>query len=327
MSGSFEWAKIFIFIWLASVQDSAWAAGGYIFDIAGSVTIAVDKYAPRPAVINHPVTPGTTIRTGERSYAVLKFEDGLVANMQSNTTFKVREYRFDPKSMENSNIAFSLLKGGVSITSGLIGKHNKDAFRLALPNSTIKTRGTKFLAVVDKNTNYVKVLSGGVGMVNATGQTEFTSGQTALASSATSRPAPVSGSSVPAGTFSQLAAISETRPAAKPVTASVVAPAATVASVAPPVVAAPTSAVPVVAPIPSPVRVAQGRLPKNDEDRGALITGMPSSTPGGAAMGGAAIAPIFPPAPAGLSSSAVAWGAGAAVLVSVAVKGKSTTQH
>ena len=321
MNSFFGFAKAFIFMWLASAPVISWAAGGYLFDVVGSVTIVADKNAPHPALRNHPIISGTTIRTGDRSYAILKFEDGLVASVQSNSTFKVRTYHYDPKNIKNSNIAFSLLKGGVSITSGLIGKYNKEAFRLALPNSTIKTRGTKFLAVVDKKSNYVKVLSGGVDMVNAKGQAEFTSGQTVLTSSATSRPASIPSSSVPTGTFNQLAAISETRTAVKPVAAPVAAPVAkpVAAKVAAPV-AAPVVA-PVSVPIATPFRVAQGRLPRNDEN---VIFG---STPGGAAMGGAAIAPIFPPAPAGLSSSAIAWGAGAAVLVSVAVKGKPTTQH
>lgn len=90
--------------WLVSVPVSAWASGGYLYDTAGSVTIAAGKNAPRAAVVNDTVTEGMVIRPGGDSHAVLKFEDGEVVSLQANSNFLIREYIYNPKEVERSNI-------------------------------------------------------------------------------------------------------------------------------------------------------------------------------------------------------------------------------
>ena len=177
-------AKTIAFVWLASSSVPAWAAGGFVYDAAGSVSVAIGKTPPRPAVKNDTVVSGTVIRTGDNSHAVLKFEDGQVVSMQANSTFKVREYRYEPKQVEQNSIAFSMFKGGMRFITGLIGQRNPEAFRLATPNSTIGIRGTDFLVVMANKAAYSQVLSGSISMTNAAGTTILTAGQTALTPSA-----------------------------------------------------------------------------------------------------------------------------------------------
>ncbi|HUW26107.1 MAG TPA: FecR family protein [Gallionella sp.] len=194
-----------VLTWVFSA--SAWAAGGYVFDAAGDVSVVVGKADAQPATKNDAIASGTLINTGDNSHAVLKFEDGQVVVMQSNSSFQVREYSYEPKQVEKSNIVFAMLKGGMRFVTGLIGQRNRDAFKLNTPNATIGIRGTEFMVAMANNSMYSQVVSGSIGMTNAAGTAVLGAGQTALTASATALTAVVPTAAIPAGTFAQLGAI------------------------------------------------------------------------------------------------------------------------
>lgn len=191
--------------WIFSA--SAWAAGGVVSDAVGDVSVVVGKAEAQRARKNDAIVAGTVINTGDKSHAVLKFEDGQVVVMQANSSFQVREYNYEPKQVEKSSIFFAMLKGGMRFVTGLIGQQNKNAFRLGTPNATIGIRGTDFMVVMGNSPMYSQVMSGSIGMTNAAGTAVFTAGQTAIVASATTLPAAIAAAAVPAGTFTQLAAI------------------------------------------------------------------------------------------------------------------------
>lgn len=181
--------------------------GGNVSELSGDVFIARGTTAAHQAVKNEAVTSGTTISTGAQSYAVLKFEDGQIVTMQADSTFLVREYRYEPERKETGNIVFSMLKGGLRFVTGLIGQNNKKAFRLSTPNATIGIRGTEFMVAMANNSMYSQVLSGNIGMTNAAGMVTLGAGQTAYVASASALASLIPASAVPAGTFSQLLSI------------------------------------------------------------------------------------------------------------------------
>lgn len=191
--------------WMFSV--SAWAAGGYVFDAAGDVSVAAGEADAQPARKNDAIASGTIINTGDNSHAVLKFEDGQVVVMQSNSSFQVREYSYEAKQVEKSNIVFAMLKGGMRFVTGLIGQRHRDAFKLATPNATIGIRGTEFMVVMGNSPMYSQVVSGSIGVTNAAGTAVLTAGQTALTVSASALTTVVPAATIPAGTFTQLGAI------------------------------------------------------------------------------------------------------------------------
>lgn len=57
--------------------------------------------------------------------------------MQANSTFHVRDYRYDARQIQNSSITFSMIAGGMRFITGLIGQQRKQAFRPLTPNATI----------------------------------------------------------------------------------------------------------------------------------------------------------------------------------------------
>lgn len=284
------------FAWMVLASVPAWAASGYVYDASGSVSVAVGKEAPRPVVMNEPVASGSVIRTGDNSHAVLKFEDGEVVSLQANSTFKVRQYRYEPKQAEESSIIFSMFKGGMRFITGEIGQRNPKAFRLATPHATIGIRGTDFLVVMANNATYSQVLSGSISMSNAAGMTILTAGQKALTPSASMLTTVVPDSSVPAGTFSEIAAI--------PV------PAATPG--------------PVPAPVPAPAAAAAPAVASGDTAAATSTTAAGGAAAGGAAASTAAAAGG---AAAGISATTIGIGIGVAAILAASVNHTTTTHH
>ncbi|MEO8333081.1 MAG: FecR family protein [Gallionella sp.] len=192
---------------LPSVSSSAQAAGGSVYVVSGNVFAAQGKNPSHRVIGNEAIVSDTLINTGDKSAALLQFEDGQVVTMQANSSLHVREYQYDTKKIENSNIVFSMFKGGMRFITGLIGQRKKQAFRLLTPNATIGIRGTEFMvAMVDKSM-YSQVVSGKIAMTNATGMTVLGAGQSAAVASSGALVNLVSASAIPAGTFAGLLAI------------------------------------------------------------------------------------------------------------------------
>lgn len=203
--------SIWLFALVMAASGNAFAAeaaaGGYVHDAVGDVSVVVGKAAAQSAKVNDAIAPDTVINTGDKSNAVLKFEDGQVVVMQANSSFHMREYRYEARQVEKSNILFSMLRGGMRFVTGLIGQRNRDAFKLTTPNATIGIRGTEFMVVMGNSPMYSQVVSGSISMTNAAGTAVFTAGQTAIVASATTLPAAISAAALPAGTFTELGAI------------------------------------------------------------------------------------------------------------------------
>jgi len=189
------------------VVGPSWGAAGYVHDADGDVTITQGKASARAVLKNGIFTSNSLISTGENSHAVLKFSDDQVVAMQADSVFNVREYRFEPKKVEESNIIFSGLKGGFLFITGLIAKRNSKSFRLSTPNATIGVRGTEFMVAMENGALYGKVKSGTISMTNEAGDARFEAGQNILVSSPSTMPVAISAEALPQGIFSQLEAL------------------------------------------------------------------------------------------------------------------------
>jgi len=188
----------------ATAMTSDQKAGSHVYVVKGNVYVAQGKKPAHRVSNNEIIVSDTVITTVDNSAALLKFEDGQIVTMQSNSTFRVREYRYDASKAENSSIIFSMIKGGMRFVTGLIGQQRKQAFRLLTPNATLGIRGTEFMvAMVDKSL-YSQVQSGKISMTNAAGVTVLGAGQSAVVASSGALASMVSASAIPAGTFSDL---------------------------------------------------------------------------------------------------------------------------
>ena len=97
----------------------------------------------RKLQLGGPVYEGDTLITGAKSYAVVAFRDEGRVSLQAGTQFRVEKFKYD-KARSEENAILRLLKGGVRVVTGLIGRANHDNYRFNLATATIGIRGTGF---------------------------------------------------------------------------------------------------------------------------------------------------------------------------------------
>lgn len=85
--------------------------------------------------------PGDTIQT-RNGRTQLRFTDGGFAALQPNTQYKVEDYNFEGRADGNERSFMNLVRGSVRLVTGLIGRANKNNFRLRTAVATIGIRGT-----------------------------------------------------------------------------------------------------------------------------------------------------------------------------------------
>jgi len=192
---------------IPSGASAAQANESRIYVVSGSVFAAQGKNPAHRVINSEPVLPDTRISTGDKSSALLKFEDGEIVTLQANSVLHVRNYRYDAAKIENSSIVFSMFKGGMRFITGIIGQQRKQAFRLSTPNATIGVRGTEFMVAISDNKLYGQVLKGSVDMSNIGGTAVLGTGQSAVVASSSTLATLIPASAIPSGLFSELLSI------------------------------------------------------------------------------------------------------------------------
>jgi hypothetical protein len=278
-----------------TLSCAAMASGGVIQQMVGDVQFAMGTNPAQQAVKNDVITADMLVTTGKNSFAVLKFADGQIVVMQANSTFKVREYRYQPQQASENNMVFAMLRGGFRFVTGLIGQHNKQAFTLTTPNATIGIRGTDFMVEMSDQAMFSQVSSGGIELANTAGSLTLSAGQVALTSSASTLTSLTSLAALPAGIFTQL------------------------------------NAIPLVAPIATPLATTPNPVLANASGQVTSVGSTSTTAAGGAAVGGASVATGTSASAAattlGVSSTSIAIGAGVAAGVAVVARVISPPKH
>ncbi|PMS32248.1 FecR family protein [Trinickia symbiotica] len=130
---------------VASVHARAAAPAGTVAYTAGVVSIEPASGAKRFAVAGSSVESGDTIETSTEGEAVLLMADHQRVYLKAETRYRIDDYRFAENDAKNNVSVSSLLKGGLRLISGLIGKQGvPDAYRLNTQTATIGIRGTEW---------------------------------------------------------------------------------------------------------------------------------------------------------------------------------------
>ena len=193
---------------LALPFSSAFAASAYVHELQGTLTGQYGTAAPRALKIGDTLNPGVTLSTGDKSTAIVKFEDGQLVVLQPNTRFAVREYSYNTKRIRDSNVVFQLVQGGLRFVTGVIGATNRNAFKLNVGTATIGVRGTAGDVFFDQIANIITaaVDQGALDLQNAGVITSITTGTftsgSLTAALAAARPAAQAGATL----LAQLAA-------------------------------------------------------------------------------------------------------------------------
>lgn len=89
------------------------------------------------------INSGNAIVTGNNGRAQVKFTDGGLISLQPNTEFKIANY-VDQNNPKEDRFLVDLLRGSMRAITGLIGKRNRDNYRLTTTTATIGIRGSGF---------------------------------------------------------------------------------------------------------------------------------------------------------------------------------------
>jgi hypothetical protein len=179
---------------------------GEIYNAAGVVEAAVgdteaarrtQKKSVRKGV---PLANKSFIFTSANSRAVLKFKDGQVVSLMPNSTFQIKNYRYNPTDPNKSNIALSILKGGMRAITGLIGHNRPAAFKLDARGTTIGIRGTDFMVTMEDSV-YSHVATGAINLDNSAGTALLGAGETAVIHANNALPMQVTVDDLPAAVF------------------------------------------------------------------------------------------------------------------------------
>lgn len=137
-----------------ATAGNAFGQAAYVHEMSGSVTGTLNS-ASRALRTGDILATGTTVSTGDKSRAVIKFEDGQVMVLADRSSLRIDEYRYVKERVRDSNMVFSLLQGGLRFITGVIGATNRNAFRMTAGTATIGIRGTDVSLVYDPVTQSV----------------------------------------------------------------------------------------------------------------------------------------------------------------------------
>ncbi len=139
---------------LLATAGTVFAQAATVLELTGTVTAALitPVAAPGAPAATPPVSralrkgdtvsQGETIKTGAVSSIVLRFSDGQIAAMASNSSMAINNYVYNQAEPAKSNVFLSLLNGGMRAITGLIGKARPQAVAYRAGNATIGIRGT-----------------------------------------------------------------------------------------------------------------------------------------------------------------------------------------
>jgi hypothetical protein len=127
------------------LQASAAPSAGVAQFIAGDVNVRRTDGGTAPLVKGKDIESGQAIVTGASGRAQVRFTDGGLVSLQPNTEFKVANYvdKADPKE---DRFLVDLLRGSMRAVTGLIGKRNRENYKVTTTTATIGIRGSGFNA-------------------------------------------------------------------------------------------------------------------------------------------------------------------------------------
>ena len=153
------------------------AAGAARIDFAsGEVKALTPDGRSRTLDKGAEIASGETIDTGN-GRAQVRFTDGAQVSLQPQTQFRIDDYRFSGKADGSEKGFFSLLKGGLRTITGLVGRSNRDNYKVTTTVATIGIRGTEY-SVAYGNSITATTGDGIIELCNAAGCLILHSGET-----------------------------------------------------------------------------------------------------------------------------------------------------
>lgn len=171
------------------------SAAGQVANLSGPLSARSTDGKLRALAIESHVHEGDTLFSEQETYARIKFADGGEITLKPNSQMQIEKFNYKEKKVEESSAFFRLVRGGLRAITGLVGKVQKDGYRMNTPTATIGIRGTQFSLVFcqddcggirtasgtpPENGLHIDVIDGAIVASNAGGSQQFSAGQAGI---------------------------------------------------------------------------------------------------------------------------------------------------
>ena len=150
-----------IFITSLIVCSDIYAIAGRVVYSYGDVQATSNTGETRQLLRGGSVDEGDSINTNDGRIQI-RFSDGGFVALQPDTIYRLDEYEFEGEADGNEKSSFYLVEGGIRLVTGLIGRKNKETFKLQTPVATIGIRGTSGKVVHTEATGTLLAGYGGI---------------------------------------------------------------------------------------------------------------------------------------------------------------------
>ena len=121
--------------------------------VVGQVSVQTPGASPRLANRGDALAVGDVVATEDTSEAGITASDGTRMTLRAKSRLEVTDYRFEPANNNAGAFVANLLRGGLRMVTGLIGKAQPRNQRVTTTTATIGIRGTDFeVVLVDEDT-------------------------------------------------------------------------------------------------------------------------------------------------------------------------------
>jgi hypothetical protein len=142
-----RWHLLLAGAWLAAMAGGVSAQtndAGKFLSVIGDVRVIGRDGAPRAAQREAEFREGESIITGAGALAQLRMFDGALMSVRGNTEIKLERFSYAGEQDRNANFLLSVLKGGLRTITGMIGRQNRERYRITTATVTLGVRGTDF---------------------------------------------------------------------------------------------------------------------------------------------------------------------------------------
>lgn len=126
------------------INNNPRAVSARVVSVTGKPVAIDESTKSRALAPGAPIYAGDTIETDDGGPTALAFVDGSRVVIDRRSSFHVDGYRYAPDRPETDNVALRLLRGGMRMLTGLIGKRNPNAVAVRTVTATLGVRGTSF---------------------------------------------------------------------------------------------------------------------------------------------------------------------------------------
>ncbi|MCZ8255585.1 MAG: FecR domain-containing protein, partial [Polaromonas sp.] len=156
--------------------------------IAGDVNVLRANGSTEPLAKGKPLESGESILTGSAGRAQVRFTDGGLVSLQPNTEFKIANY-VDEADPKQDRFLVDLLRGSMRAITGLIGKRNRENYKVTTTTATIGIRGSGFSVGYNPDGSLgITTELDGIEVCNAGGCVGLTAGESVRVVSPTEAP-------------------------------------------------------------------------------------------------------------------------------------------